>query len=137
MAVTGSVFGATTDLPEQATVATLQTYRELFWRLLDGAEAELPGEARARGLKARDGLLLAHPVLEALSRPLEDEAAELVVTPEEVTLALAEWAKQFLAPLDVVSPGSAVAVVRTVTKEHRFQLQKAGFYQHLPWTITW
>ena len=28
-------------------------------------------------------------------------------------------------------------VLRDATREHRFVLQKAGFYERLPWTVNW
>jgi len=133
----GSVFPIATDLPEQASSAMLQSYRELFWRLVDFAEREAPGQVAQRAMKARDALIGAHPALEALSQPLDREAQELVTTPTDVTRALANWCRQLLQELEIVAPGVAPIVVKEATREQRFVLQKSGFYQQLPWTVSW
>ena len=135
--LTGSVFPLATELPEQASGAMLQSYRELFWRLMEIAEREAPGQVTQRAMKARDALLAAHPALEALSQPLDREARELVTTPTDVTRALANWCRQLLQELEIVAPGVAPTVVKEATREQRFVLQKAGFFQQLPWTVSW
>jgi hypothetical protein len=136
-ALAGSVFPVATDLPDQASDAMLQSYRELYWRLLDVAEREVPGQARQRAAKVRDALLAEHPALEALSRPADKDPLEIVVTPTNVTRALANWSRQLLQELEVVAPGVAPSVLRDATREQRFVLQKAGFYEQVPWTVRW
>jgi hypothetical protein len=135
--LTGSGFPMAADLPEQAPSAMLQSYRELFWRVVEVAEREVPGEVSARAMKARDALIGAHPALEALSRPLDGPPVELVTTPSDVTRALANWCRELLQSLEVVAPGVAPAIVKDATREQRFVLQKAGFYQQVPWTVSW
>jgi hypothetical protein len=39
--------------------------------------------------------------------------------------------------VEIVSPGSAVTVLRDATKENRHQLQAAGFFDRLPWAVAW
>lgn len=135
--LTGSVFPVATELPGQASVPMLQSYRELFWRLVEAAEREVPGQAKQRATKARDALLGAHPSLGALSRPLDQEATEIVTTPADATRALANWCRQLLQELEVVAPGIAPTVLRDATREQRFVLQKAGFYEQVPWAVRW
>jgi hypothetical protein len=135
--VTASIIRGDSDLPEQASSAMIQSYRELFWRLLTVAEQQVPGEAQSRGLKVRDALAKESAPLEALGTPLEEHPPDVVARPEQVTQALAGWTKQLLEELEIIAPGVAAAVVRDATKEHRFVLQKAGFYKELPWTVSW
>jgi hypothetical protein len=135
--LTGSVFQAARDLPGQASDALLQSYRELFWRLVEIAEREVPGQARQRSLKAKDALQGAHPSLAALSQPLDHEPVELVTTPQDATRALAAWCRQLLQDLEVIAPGVAPTVLRDATREQRFVLQRAGFYEQVPWAVRW
>jgi hypothetical protein len=34
-------------------------------------------------------------------------------------------------------PGTAPQVLRDATREHRYLLQSAGFYDRLPWPVAW
>ena len=61
----------------------------------------------------------------------------MVVTPEALTAALSAWAGQLLEQLEVIAPGVATTVLREATREHRFVLQKAGFYERMAWPVTW
>ena len=133
----GSVFPVAADLPDQAPSAMLQTYRELFWRIVDVAEREVPGQVATRVMKARDALLSAHPALEALSRSLDNPPVELVTSPSDLTRALANWCRELLQALEIVAPGVAPIIVKDATREQRFVLQRAGFYQQVPWTVSW
>ncbi|HEX9580880.1 MAG TPA: hypothetical protein VF970_07220 [Gemmatimonadales bacterium] len=133
----GSVFPVVTDLPDQAPSSLLQSYRELYWRVVEVAEREVPGQVVARAAKARDALVSAHPVLDALSRPLDTPPVELVTTASDVTRALASWCRDLLQSLEIVAPGVAPTIVKEATREQRFVLQKAGFYQQVPWTVSW
>ena len=51
--------------------------------------------------------------------------------------ALSDWAHQLLEELEVIAPGVAPEVLKQGTKEQRFMLQTAGFYDRLPWTVRW
>lgn len=135
--ISAAVFPTADALPEQASPALVQTYRELFWSIADAAEREVPVEAMKHAYRSRDSLAQTHPVLDAIGTPLDREAREIVVTPEQLPLALADWALQLLEQLEIIAPGVAPDIVRDATKEHRFVLQKAGFYDRLPWTPTW
>jgi len=46
--LTAAVFPYVADLPQQAPNALINTYRELYWRIVDEIEKELPGEAKRR-----------------------------------------------------------------------------------------
>ena len=125
------------DLPEQATVALLEAAREVFWRLAERAEQEAPQDGLKRALRLRDRVVRQHPPLAAVSVTREEPLAPSVMTPQEVTTGLALWTRQLLEQLEVVMPGAAPEVLKTATKDHRFLLQRAGFYGHLPWTVNW
>jgi hypothetical protein len=135
--VAASVFHPDGDLPEQASGAMIQSYRELFWRILAVAEQQVPGEGQPRGLKVRDALAQGSGPLAAVGAPLDQEPVEVVARPDQVAQALADWTKQLLEQLEVIAPGVAPTVVREATRENRFALQKAGFYKELPWTVSW
>lgn len=124
-------------VPEQAAPALIATYRDLFWRITDAAEAEVPDEALRRAERLRDGLQETHAPLHAIGLPREHEAAAFVASPDELTWALADWTHQLLEQLEVIAPGVAPEILKTATREHRFVLQKAGFYGRLPWTVHW
>jgi hypothetical protein len=130
-------FDVGTGLPEQASLGLLEAAREVFWLLAEHAEREAPEAGLKRALKLRDEVVLVHPPLAAVSVPREQSLAGDVMTPEEVTTGLAMWTRQLLEQLEVVAPGAAPDVLRAATKDHRFLLQRAGFYGQLPWTVTW
>ncbi len=135
--VAASVFRPDGDLPEQASPAMIQSYRELFWRILAVAEQQVPGEANQRGVKLRDALAKGAGPLDAIGAPLDRDPQDVVLRPEQLTQGLADWTRQLLQQLEIIAPGVAATIVRDATKEHRFVLQKAGFYQTLPWNVSW
>lgn len=135
--LSAAVFPAAATVPAQASPALTATYRELFWAMAERAEAEVEGEGRKRAYRIRDELVATCPVLRVIGTPLDREAPDEVMTPEELADALTAWAQQVLGQLEVIAPGIAPAVVRDGTREHRFLLQRAGFYDRLPWTVTW
>src|SRR6184192_3349024 len=47
-AMSAGIFPAVDDLPAQAATALVNTYRELYWRIVDAVEREFPGEAKRR-----------------------------------------------------------------------------------------
>jgi len=124
-------------LPEQASAALLEAAREVFWRLAEHAEQEAPQDGLKRALRLRDTVVMQHPPLAAVSVARNKPLAASVMTPEEVTTGLAIWTRQLLEQLEVVMPGAAPEVLKTATKDHRFLLQRAGFYGHVPWTVNW
>ncbi|MFQ6044976.1 MAG: hypothetical protein ACE5PT_01280 [Gemmatimonadales bacterium] len=132
-----TVFPATDELPAQASPALIETYRELFWQLVNTAEKEMPGESLKRAIRLRDEVAQEHHSLKAIGTPADRPVPDLVATPEEITAALAAWTHKILEQLEVIAPGVAPEVLKGATREHRFVLQRAGFYEALPWTVSW
>ena len=132
-----STFPVADDLPTQAQPALVETYRELFWRIAEAAEAEVPGAGLKRSRELRNRLSSAHRSLDALGTPRDSRPSGIVATPEQLTEALEDWALKLLENLEIMAPGIAVRVLKEATKEERFLLQKAGFYSKLPWKVEW
>lgn len=136
--VSAAVFAPPSDsIPEQASPALLQAAREVFWRLAEHVEREAPGDGLRRAERLRDSVAATHASLSTVSVPRNEELHPEVMTPEEMTAGLAEWTRQLLEQMEVVAPGVGPAVLKAATKDHRFVLQRAGFYARLPWTVTW
>jgi len=135
--LSAAVFPYLADLPAQAPATLIQTYRDLYWRITDAVEHEVPGEGKRRAQRVSAGLGADHRALELLATDRQAELADSVVQPDELALALGEWAKQLLESVEIVMPGTAPQVLRDATREHRYLLQSAGFYDRLPWPVAW
>ena len=123
---------------DDATIEALtQVYRELFWAIADAAEQQVPGEARKRVERLRDLQANVHKPLAAIGTPLDADPDYPVATPHELMCALSDWALSLLEELEVIAPGVAGDVLKQGTKEQRYVLQTAGFYDRLPWTVRW
>src|SRR6266566_4564975 len=129
----GALFPAVAELPQQAPNALINTYRELYWRIVDEVEKEFPGEAKRRAQKVSAGILEQHKAIGILSAPRGTETPDAVVQPEELAAALMDWSRQLLQGVEVIMPGTAPKILREATREHRYVLQSAGFYGQLPW----
>jgi hypothetical protein len=136
-ALYAATFPPVSDMPAQAPYALIETYRELYWRLVDGVEREFPTESKRRVQRASAALTAPSPVLGLISVPRGQDPPDAVVRPEELPQALAAFARQLLDSVEVVMPGAAPAILRDATREHRYVLQAAGFYSSLPWQVTW
>lgn len=136
-AMSAGVFPAASDLPAQAATALINTYRELYWRIVDAVDREFPGEATKRAQKVTAAIVGTHPALALLSVPRATETPDAVVRPEELAAALTDWALQLLEGAEVMMPGTAPKVLKDATREHRYVLQAAGFYGRLPWQVSW
>jgi hypothetical protein len=136
-ALHAATFPSVSDLPAQAPYALIQTYRELYWRLVDGVEREFPMESKRRAQRASAALAAPSPVLGLISVPRGQDPPDAVVRPEELPEALSDFARQLLETVEVVMPGAAPTILRDATREHRYVLQAAGFYSRLPWHISW
>jgi hypothetical protein len=132
-----AVFPGGSELPSQAPPELVQTYRDLFWGIVNVAERESGTDATKHAIKFRDLLRNVHGPLDAIGRPRDRDPIAIVSTPEELTYALSDWALQFLEQVEIVAPGVAPAVLKEATKEQRFLLQRAGFYERMPWTVHW
>ena len=131
------VFPPVAELPAQAPNALINTYRELYWRIVDEVDKEFPGEARRRAQKVCAGIVGTHKALAVLSVPRGAETPDAVVQPEELSSALMDWSLQLLEGVEIMMPGTAPKILKEATKEHRYVLQSAGFYGGLPWQVAW
>src|SRR5437762_1552961 len=136
-AISAVLFPAAAELPQQAPNALINTYRELYWRIVDEVEKEFPGEAKRRAQKVSAGILEQHKAIGILSAARGAETPDAVVQPEELAAALMDWSRQLLQGVEVIMPGTAPKLLREATREHRYVLQSAGFYGQLPWPVTW
>jgi len=136
-AMSAGTFAGADDLPAQAATALVNTYRELYWRIVDAVEREFPGEAKRRAQKVTAAIVDTHQALALLSVPRGTDTPDGVVRPEELSSALTDWALQLLEGAEVMMPGTATKVLKDATREHRYVLQAAGFYGKLPWRVTW
>jgi hypothetical protein len=132
-----AVFPHVEAVPEQAPPEMIRQYREVFWAITGACDGELTGEGTKLGLKYRELLANVHPSLKVVGSPPDREASGLVVTPKQLTASLAEWAMQVLEQIEVLAPGAAPDILKAATKEHRYLLQRSGFYEGLPWTVSW
>jgi len=135
--LTAAVFPYVAELPQQAPNALINTYRELYWRIVDEVDKEFPGEAKRRAQKVSSGIREAHKAILILSAARGAETPEAVVQPEELSSALTDWSLQLLEGVEVMMPGTAPKILREATREHRYVLQSAGFYNRLPWQVSW
>jgi hypothetical protein len=136
-ALTATMFPRVSELPQQAPNALINTYRELYWRIVDEVDKEFPGEARRRAQKVSTGIREAHKAITILAAPRGVETPDAVVQPEELSNALSDWSLQLLEGVEVMMPGTAPKILREATREHRYVLQSAGFYGRLPWQVSW
>ena len=136
-AISAVVFPPAADLPQQAPNALINTYRELYWRIVEEVEKEFPGEAKRRALKVSSGIRDQHKAIMILAAARGADTPEAVVRPEELANALMDWSLQLLEGVEVIMPGTAPKILREATREHRYVLQSAGYYGHLPWQVTW
>ncbi|MBI4420454.1 MAG: hypothetical protein HY560_06480 [Gemmatimonadetes bacterium] len=135
--IVAGIFPPLAEIPEQASPAMIETFRDLLWRIAEAAEQEVPGESLKRAYKIRDGLAGTHKPLPVIGTPRDRETPALVATSEQLTQALADWALQLLEQLEIMAPGIAAKVLQDATREQRFMLQKAGFFARLPWAVRW
>ena len=127
----------TVGLPAQVLPSQVRMYRELYLRLSNAIETELPGDGLRRVDRVTARLL---PVRAALSHILPSNGSDpaMVATPAaEITADLAAWMGALLTEVEVVSPGAGPRILQATTREQRHLLQAAGFYAHFPWSLTW
>src|SRR2546426_7870803 len=125
-AMSAGTFPAGDDLPAQAATALVNTYRELYWRIVDAVEREFPGQAKRRAQKVMTAIVDTHQALALLSVPRGTDTPDAVVRPEELATALTDWALQLLEGAEVMMPGTASKVLKDATREHRYVLQEIG-----------
>jgi hypothetical protein len=135
--VTATVFSHAEDFPQQASPELIHTYRELFWAIANRVDQETSGAGMKHVIHFRDLLSKIHTSLTVVGVPLGEHTEEIVATAQELTFALADWTTQVLEQVEIVAPGAGPAIVRDATRDQRFVLQKAGFYDRLPWAVSW
>jgi hypothetical protein len=129
-------FAGPPPLPVQAPPALIQAYRELasalVGRLVAGGAESAPAVAEA----ARQSLVAAHPALRAFGAG-GDAMARGTAEPESaVTDAVGAWVVELLWTAATDGPPPE-ALLREAALERRHVFQKAGFFDRLPWTVTW
>ena len=135
-AIAGSVVPEPGEIPAQATSSQVRVYRELFHRISLAIEVELPAEGRRKGERASVAVQSIHPVFSVLTAATEDDNSS-PVSADALTASFADWTSRVLQEVELVSPGSAERLLRDSTRDQRFVLQAAGFYEKLPWQIRW
>ncbi len=136
-AIAGSVLQDLGDIPAQAPVAQVRAYRDLFKRISDAVEAELPEEGKRKNQRASVAVAASFPVFMVLTGGDSDEEPAVPVGAQALTDSFVDWTVRVLGDVDVVSPGTAERLVRDSTREQRYVLQAAGYYDRLPWRINW
>lgn len=136
-AIVASEIPALTEIPLQALPAQVKLYREIHTRVLTGVEQELPVDGVRKHQRISGVLRQQHPGIELLTAPEYGAGPAIAVTGDALTTALAAWVAQLLQEIEVVAPGAALRVLKQATKDQRYVLQAAGFYDRLPWRVNW
>lgn len=123
-------------LPAQASPALVLAYRGLVARLVARLRAGGNEGAAELAESARAMLTDRHPVLDCFSLA-NGAGRDPVVTPEVLTPAIAAWVAELLFATSDVGGASPEDVLAELTHERRHMFQSAGFYDMLPWTVTW
>lgn len=136
-AIMASEVPALPEIPQQALPAQVKLYREIHTRVLTCVEQELPVDGMRKHQRISGALRPQHPGIELLTAPEYGAGPTVAVTSDALTAALATWVAQLLQEIEVVAPGAALRVIKQATKDQRYVLQAAGFYDRLPWQVNW
>lgn len=136
-ATAGSLVPEPGEIPAQAPSTQVRVYREIFNRISLAIEAELPAEGRRKGERASVAVQALHPVFSVLTSAAAEEELTLPISADALTASFADWTSRVLEEVELVSPGSAERLIRESTRDQRFVLQAAGFYERLPWQVRW
>jgi hypothetical protein len=136
-AIAGSLVREMGDIPVQAPAAQVQAYRDIYKRISLAIEQELPAEGRRKGERASVAVAASNPVFLVLTAITSDAEQGVPVGADALTTSFADWTSRVLQEVELVSPGAAERLIRETTREQRFVLQAAGFYDRLPWRISW
>ncbi len=134
--VSVKAFAGLGELPHQASPALLQVFRTLVWDVTEAAGREM-GDAAKRAERVRQKLLPQHEVLQTVGGPRGTKHPDPVIEPERLAEAVAQWASGFLGELEIVYPQFAARLIRDAAREQRFALNAVGFFDRLPWRISW
>ena len=122
-------------LPQQASPALIQAYRELIGALT--ARLREAGKASAAEITegARRALVLKHPTLERFS-PNVPTTKDPVTDAQTLTKAIASWTSDILwaSCPDDATPEQ---VLHDLTASRRHVFQAAGLFDALPWKVKW
>ena len=125
------------EVPVQALPTQVKLFREVLAKILAAADRELMGEAGRKHERNSAALRAVHPALELLAGPEYGAPPALVVTGDELTGAFAAWTVKLLQDVELVAPGGALTILKEAAKENRHQLQASGYFDKLPWKVTW
>jgi hypothetical protein len=125
------------ELPVQALPTQVKLFREVQARIVASADKELMGEAGRKHPRISAAVKALHPAIELLDALEYGAPPARVVTGEELTAAFAAWTEKLLKDVELVAPGGAVTVLKDAAKENRHQLQASGYFERLPWKVTW
>ena len=122
-------------LPVQAPPGLIKAYAELVSDLVAKLVQSGSDGAPAVAESARQMLLERHPVLDVFAvRPRS--AGSAVVAPE-LTRGVAAWVSEVLWATGGQSKLSPEELLRETGHARRHVLQSAGFWDLLPWKVTW
>jgi hypothetical protein len=124
-------------LQVQALPSQIRMYREIFTRISQAVEGELPADGPRRVDRVTARLLPDHPSLRNLLPSNGGDPSAVAVPASELTAQLASWTGALLSEVEVVSPGAGPRILKDATRDQRHLLQAAGFYGHFPWSLTW
>lgn len=136
-AIAGSLIADLGDIPAQAPVAQVRAYRDLFRRISQAVEEELPEEGKRKNERASVAVAATFPVFMVLAGSDPNDEPTVPVSAEALTESFADWTTRVLGDVEIVAPGTASRLVRDATRDQRFVLQAAGYYDKLPWKINW
>ncbi len=127
----------TAGLPVQVLPSQVRMYRELWVRISEAIESELPGDGLRRVDRVTTRFLAVRPSLEDLLPSNGGDPAMVATPAARITADLAAWTGALLTEVEVVSPGAGPRILQDATRDQRHLLQAAGFYAHFPWSLTW
>jgi hypothetical protein len=128
-------WGVPPALPAQASPALIAAYRDLVGRLVERLRAGGSAAAYELAESARTMLVDRHPVLAQLQVGVAP-SRDPVVSSEALTVAVAAWVGELLFATSDFGGATPESVLAELTRERRHMLQSAGFYERLPWTVT-
>jgi hypothetical protein len=135
--IAGSIVSESGDIPAQAPTTQIEVYREVLHRLSLAIEEELPSDGRRKGERASMAVQALHPVFTVLTTAATESETAIPIGAEALTASFVDWAARVLEEVELVSPGSAARLIRDATRDQRYVLQAAGFYEKLPWRVSW
>ena len=123
-------------LPVQASPALVQVYWDLCAQLVRHLGAEGMDDAPAVAERARLALEPLHPALQSFSATGRNNRYP-VADADEVTAAVAAWNAHVIAATRNGGGPPPESLLRELTRERRHALQSAGYFDQLPWTVSW